>query len=258
MRLLALSGKKPEAIKFGDEFVATQVADARKKIDEATIPVAKEKADKILEAVRAASIINTASAFFRAKDYELAANRAEEVLRADRNNNAALLLLGDIAITTKQWDKALGIYRELLNQNKRHFVAGNNLAWILAEQKNDPLGALAVVEEIRLGVGNKPIDPERLPADFLDTIGVVYMKLNRSDRFQEMRSIFDAATKRYPGDPRMYLFLGQAQAALGERSKALESLDAATRLAGTKNGLPAEQNKVVIQKAAAALQKLRS
>ncbi len=258
IRLLTLSGMKSDAVKFGDEYVTKQVADARKKIADAASQLPKADADKLLDTVRTAAILNTASGFFRAKAFDLAANRAEEVLKTDRTNNPALLLLGDIAIANKEWDKAMAIYRELLNQNRRHFIAGNNVAWILAEQKNDPVSALAVVEEIRKGSGDKLIGPERMPADFLDTIGVVYVKLNRSDRFAEMRTLFEAATKRYPSDPRMFLFLGQAQAALGERSKALESLDTATRLAGAKNGLPDDQNKGVIDKAEAARKKLHS
>jgi predicted Zn-dependent protease len=258
IRLLILAGKRPDAIKVADEFVTKQVTDTRKRMQDSFQPVPEEEAKKRVENVRAAALLATGSGFFRARAFDVAEARAVEILKGNPAHTAAMLVLGDIAVANKQWDKALAVYREVLKQNQRHFIAGNNLAWILAEQKNDPAGALVVVEEIRKGAaGDKPIGPERLPADFLDTIGVVYLKLNKSERFAEMRTIFEAAARRYPADPRMYLYLGHAQAALGERSKALESLDAATRLAGTKNGLPEDQNKAVIDGAEAARKKLR-
>jgi predicted Zn-dependent protease len=73
-----------------------------------------------------------------------------------------------------------------------------------------------------------------------------------------MRSIFEAAIRRYPADPRMYLYLAHAQAALGERSKAIENYDAAIRLASTDCPLPPEQAKAVLQAATQARQKLQN
>jgi hypothetical protein len=55
----------------------------------------------------------------------------------------------------------------------------------------------------------------------------------------------------------MFLFLGQALTATGEKSRALENLDAAIRLAGLKNGLPDDQNERVIQEARAARMRIR-
>src|SRR5262249_28041766 len=131
--------------------------------------------------------------------------------------------------------------------------------WILAEMKNDPASALAIVEEIRKARdGDRAVAPERLPADFLDTIGVIYVKLNRADRNQEMRAMFEAAVKRYPTDPHMHLYLGHALAATGERSRALAAFDEAIRLAGTKNGLPDDQNKAAAASAEAARKKLQN
>jgi predicted Zn-dependent protease len=258
VRLLIETGKKPEAVKFADDFVLKQVADARKRVADSAAPLEPAEADKYIDNARTKATLNAVAGLVRGKVYDEAEKRTDEILRAQPRHNGALLVTGDIAIATKQWDRALAAYRELLKENPRHFLAGNNLAWILTEQKNEPAAALAVVEEIRKGRGtDKPISPERLPPDFLDTLGVVYLKLNRPDRFAEMRTLFEAAAKRYPTDPRMFLYLGHAQVANGERSKALESFDTATKLAGAKNGLPADQNKAVIDGAAAALKKLR-
>jgi hypothetical protein len=56
----------------------------------------------------------------------------------------------------------------------------------------------------------------------------------------------------------MYLYLAHAQAALGERSKAIENYDAAIRLASTDCPLPPEQAKAVLQAATQARQKLQN
>ena len=82
------------------------------------------------------------------------------------------------------------------------------------------------------------------------------MKLNQPERFTEMQRMFEAAARRYPIDPRMYLFLASASAALGEKSKARENYNLAIKFAGRKNGVPEDQNKKVIQKAEAGLKKL--
>lgn len=259
IRQHCLTGKKGDAIKEADEFVAGHVAQARKRVADSAAPLSKADADKMVDEARAAALLDTATAFFRGKSLDEAEARTLEVIKSNPKHVAALLVLGDLAIANKQWDKAVAAYRQVLAQNPRHFIAGNNLAWVLAEYKNEPVAALAVVEEIRKGrAGESPIGPERLPADFLDTIGVVYLKLNSSERFSEMRTLFEGAVKRYPGDARMHLYLGHARAANGERSKALESFDAAIRLAKAKNGLPEDQKKTVIDAAEAAMKKLRT
>jgi tetratricopeptide (TPR) repeat protein len=255
VRLLAASGKKPEAAKVADALMAKQVAFARDQVE-----AAKKRADKdnppptpaqeadLIDGIRAGTLMQLAAAFNQAGATDEAAARADEALKIRPNNAAALLLRGEVAIARQEWDAALAAYREILKQNPRDFVAGNNVAWILAEKKNDPAAALAIVEDIRKGRhATQPIAPERLPPEFLDTLGVVYTKLNRSDKFPEMRSVFEAAARRYPSDPRMLLYLAKAFAETGERSRALDTLAAAAKKAGEKNGLSDEQNKTVME-----------
>jgi cytochrome c-type biogenesis protein CcmH/NrfG len=56
----------------------------------------------------------------------------------------------------------------------------------------------------------------------------------------------------------MYLYLAHAQAALGERSKALENYDQAIRLASNNCPLPPDQVKAVLHAATQARQKLQN
>jgi tetratricopeptide (TPR) repeat protein len=257
--LLAKDGKKSEAVKVGDDLVARMVADARKKLSEQDPPLPPAEFEKKLDDYRGGALLTAAAGFLRGGAIDEAESRAREVQKSFPTAERVLLMLGDIALARKNWDEAIKVYDQIVKAQPRHYVAGNNLAWILAEKKNNPAAALALVEEVRKGrAGDKPISPGRLPPDFLDTIGVVYLKLNRPERLTEMRGMFEAAVLRYPGDPRMYLYLGHALAGLQNRQRALEMFDVAIRLAGSRNGLGDEQNKTVIDAAEAARKKLQN
>ena len=258
VRLLAIDGQKGEAVKVADGLVANREAEARKRLAAIVPPLAAADADKIVAEARGSALLAVAGGFFRAKALDDAESRLRDVLKAFPDLTSVRLSVADIALSRKEWDKALALYREVLKQTPRHFVAGNNVAWILAEIKNDPVAALAIVEEIRKARGDRVVAPERLPADFLDTIGAIYVKLNQPARSAEMRTMFEAAVTRYPTDPRMHLFLGHALAATGERARAVRSFDEAIRLAGTKNGIPDDQNKAVSAAADAARKKIQN
>jgi predicted Zn-dependent protease len=262
IRLLSLTGKKDEAAKVADDLASRRAGDARKQAAAAAPPLPPAEVDKIADRARGGALFTAATALTAAGAFPEAELRAREALKLVPERLDITMLLGDIAIGRKDWDAANTIYTEVLKTAPRYTrdynVAGNNVAWIRSEIKNDPLGALALVEEVRKGRdGGRPIRAERLPPDFLDTLGSVYLRLNRADRFPEMRTTFEAATRRYPTDPRMFLYLGHALAATGERSKALEAFDEAVRLTGTDNQLPAEENKRTREAADAARQKLR-
>jgi tetratricopeptide (TPR) repeat protein len=258
IRLYAVNNMKDQAVKAADEFIARAVEDAGKALAKRDPALTKEEAERVLKDTRANATLDVVAAFFRARDVAEAEKRAQQVLSTHPKATVALMFLADCARVQNHWDQALSTYLKVLKESPRHFVAGNNAAWILSEQKNDPAAALAIVEDIRKGAnGVRPIAAERLPAEFLDTIGAIYMKLKDADRMTEMRSLFDAAARRYPSDPRMLLYLGHAQAQVGEKSKALVSLDAAIKLAGEKNSISPEENKRVVEAAEAEKKRIR-
>ncbi len=259
IRLLALTGNKAEAVQLADRFVSQQMAAAKKRLGEQQPPLPPAEQERQLDAARNELLLLVATAFHKGNAPEEALVRLREVTGRDPNHLGALLLLGEIALAAQRWDEAIAAYNAVLKSQPRHFVAGNNLAWILAEKLQQPDRALLIVQEIWKGRGGvKPVAPERLPAEFLDTIGVIYKKLNRTDLFAEMRTIFEAAVRRYPADPRMYLYLADAQAGLGERSKALENYDMAFRLASGKTALPPDQVKMVLDGVAEGRKRLQN
>lgn len=257
IRMLSLTGNKPEALKIADQFVADRVAAVRKlapTIKPAPTPAEIEKA---VDLARGTALLVTASGFFRANVFDEAENRLREVRKTFPTSERPALMLGDVSIVKKDWATAEAIYRELLKQNPQNFVAGNNLAWILSEIKNKPEEALVLVESMRRPrAGGRAIGAERLPADFLDTIGAVYVKLNRTEKFPEMQVLFENAIRRYSMDPRMFMYLAHAQAAMGERTRAMENYRIAIRLASGKNTITEEQSKTTLKSSEEALKKL--
>jgi hypothetical protein len=152
------------------------------------------------------------------------------------------------------------LYEKVLNKDPKHAVAGNNLAWILATQTNNPERAYAVLQQIRRGrFSDKPAPAERINPEVLDTLGLVYQKLAKPELYPEMRDVFEAARKRYPLDPRMTFFLGEAFAGLGEKKRAQEMYDATVLQADAKarSTLSLPQRQEVLQAVQVAQQKLR-
>ena len=130
----------------------------------------------------------------------------EAVVRAQPENRKAVLALGAAYAKLGRHGSAIEVLEPLVKQSTTDYISRNNLAWVLVAKRNQPDLALAVVDEVRKGSGPTPVAAEKLPPAFLDTIGLVYQKLARPDKYPEMQAMFEAAVKRYPNDPRMYLY----------------------------------------------------
>jgi Tfp pilus assembly protein PilF len=257
IQLAKADPKSDAAVKKADEFVAKQVEAGEAQLKAAKPAPTPENAAKFRSLVRGTVMLQTATAFSRARNFPEAKKRVDVVLKEMPDSPAALLIAGDIAMIEQKWDDAAAVYQKRLDTDKRDFIAANNLAWVLAEKKNNPTGALKLVSDVRASRGGKPVGAERLPADFLDTIGTVYLKLNDANKFPEMRDTFEGAVKRYPTDPRMHSFLGQAYAAIGDNTNAVKSLKTAVRLASdpTVKAVSAGQKEEAKKAAEAALKK---
>jgi tetratricopeptide (TPR) repeat protein len=71
-----------------------------------------------------------------------------------------------------RYDDAVVLYQQVLEEDSRHALAMNNLAWLLAMHQNKPEEALAWLKKAEEIAGPAP--------DLLDTLGLVYLRLGQS------------------------------------------------------------------------------
>lgn len=128
-----------------------------------------------------------------------------------------------------EYDKAIDLYRSIYEKFPGNMTAGNNLAYLLAQERGEVGAALAIVKQVRQGrYSRKPLPGDRLPWDLLDTMGIVFRGARQYD---EAVNLFTEAARRYTDEPRLYLHLGRAYAGMKQYRLAIDSLTRATRLA---------------------------
>ena len=82
----------------------------------------------------------------------------------------------------------------------------------MVKEKNQPARARALVDQVSKGkFSRQPIEPERLPLELLDTIGVVYRANNLKE--ESIQMFKQATASRYAREPRLLFYLGVAQMA---------------------------------------------
>lgn len=239
---MAAVGDIDGAKKAADEFIQIRSEQRKKQLSEIKPPPAnsiaakdwpKRMKDSQEDAERTAQI-EIAAMFFRAKRYAECQTYAQASIKTKDDYAPGLLLLGDSALAKKEYVEACRFYRAILEKSPRHLIAANNLAYTLSENLNKPDEAMQVVEKFRKdAAGDKPLSTDRLPAAMLDTLGVVYLKLKQPEKFKEMKDIFESAVQRFPRDPRMHLYLGQACIELGFKNQALPYLKTAEKIVTT-------------------------
>jgi predicted Zn-dependent protease len=263
---LALEGKIPEARQLAETMIKARVkkfADelAARKPPAGTDP--KEWEKQIQKAIDDAPLelaVRFAQAFGQAQAWDEAEVWVKRVLDKRPDAELVLLIMGDIHVARKAWQPAVDAYAKVLAKNKDNAVAANNSAWVLAAKLNKPDEAYQIIQSFCLGRhSQKKMAGDRLRPEFLDTLGVIYQKLGKPELYPEMRDLFEAARKRYPSDPRVYLYLGNAYASLQERNKAQEMFLTATALSGptAKNSLSVTERQEVLDAVKEAQKKLQ-
>ena len=266
VRLLAEGKELAQARKLADTFIDEQIARERKRLDSEK-PKADADAEKVekarqlrLDQTRLNLQLQMILALMRGKAWSEAETWMNQLLAKHPDNQAMLLLLGDTYVSQSMWEKARPVYEKVLAKDKTHAAAGNNLAWILAKHFNNAPEALRIAQELRKGrFSHKPISGDRLRPEFLDTLGVIYTKMNKGSLYREMRDVFEAARQRYPHDPRMFMYLGHAYAGMGETDRAEQLYASAVGIA-RKSGrqyLSPEKCQEVIVEVEAAQKKLK-
>lgn len=210
--LLALEGKPQESQQAADRFVG-QPIDAAKAF---ALAQGFAQFDNQPEAKRwALAALTTAKAEQQAGPNLFLGNMAMQA-HAATGNKLALA-------------EARDYFAAVLKVAPRDFIAGNNLAWLLATEFGKAAEAVRVVEQTR---GTTPI--AQLPITFIDTMAEAY---RRAGEFQKASDVLEAALAAHPEENLLKFHLGMS---LGHISRAPEARQLLKEvLAGT---LSAEQD----------------
>ena len=178
--------------------------------------------------------------FVRGKAYNPARKLGQYALRLTKGSSAVTvrMMLAEICLQQRQatGDKVLlpearEHYTAVLQEQPQNLVAANNLAWLLAEELNEPQAALLLVRKIR-----DQIPDERLPVSMIDTFILVYRKLGLMN---EALLLTEAALARHPEAALVHYHAGFVYAELGKPDRAKSALDKALQL-----GLSADRTTV--------------
>lgn len=263
IRILARSGRRLEAERTADAGVSnilkglqeTLQAEARtwssdRSNEDVEKQVAARKNARANQEV--ALILAVAGAYQAAEALDLAETWTRRALAlaaklSDADRPAALsraeLFLADLAVQRSEKatspearkaavDQAIDLYAAVWQRQPGHPVAGNNLAWLLNQERKEPEKALAIMQQVRTGrYSKKLVSGDRLPLDLLDTFGAIY---HSAKQYEEGIALFKEAVKRYADEPRVFLHLGRLYGGLQQRRLALDYLNKATRLATEK------------------------
>jgi tetratricopeptide (TPR) repeat protein len=289
LRLLVLSNKTDEAVKLAEGYLAEQGKEFKEALarELAKLPPPKDDKDKEQRAkeekeaalIQESTLLLALAGGFQGgealEQAETWAQRAKALAEKVSEPNRARvlqpvnLLLADINLTRGQGEsspvqrtaalnKAVELYRGIYESAPGDLVSGNNLAWLLDKERGEKEAALAIVQQVRLGrYSRKPISGDRLPMEFLDTLGEVYHDANQNE---EAVNTFKEAMNRYPNEPRVYLHLGRSYLGLRQFRLAAENLTKAQRLANEKaaaTGDPTRKAKLLAVAAAARKEQQR-
>jgi predicted Zn-dependent protease len=96
--------------------------------------------------------------------------------------------------------EARDLFAAVLDKHPDDFVSGNNLAWLLAVDFDQPAEAVKIAERARAAA---PVD--KLPTTFVDTMAVVY---RRAGEFSKAANLLEGALNAHPEENLFKLHLG--------------------------------------------------
>jgi len=182
------------------------------------------------------NLLAAGRASFIAGDFPTAARLADQVLVARSDDVEALMLAADtetrVGLASEDathFEKAVTLYERLLEKDKTSTAAANNLAWtqgVLLGKESKALEGL--LRRVPAATSPSPM----VSTDILDTIGTLYMRMNRLD---QAREYFEAIIHRDQSNAVANFRIGQILDRQGRRDRAEQSFARAKQLAPTEN-----------------------
>ena len=257
VRCLALTGQAAETRAVRAQVhsaIQSRLLARKERVAEAEWPALTQHAER----EKQAATVMLAQGLIQGKAWEEAQIWLQTVLDITPDYEPALLALGDLhlerlaaaAAPTERADaaqQARAALSRVYQQRQGHLIAGSNLAWLYATELKNPEEALRLAQEVRQNRFTRQPQPvELLPAELLDTFGLVYAQLARPELQKEWRAMFETACRRYPQDARMAAHLAQACRAGGDAAAAAAHTATAKRLLGqpTSPLTPAQKQRV--------------
>jgi uncharacterized protein (TIGR03790 family) len=155
-----------------------------------------------------------------ARDDRQAARAAfEEAIAVDGKHLVALQNLGSLYELDGDHEKAIAIYRKILDINPKDPAALNNLAYALAVREDKPAEALPLAERALLLAPRNPV--------IADTVGWIKYLL---EDYGGAIKLLEPAAKALPGNAEVQFHAAAAYAAAGRVSDAANALKAAEAL----------------------------
>jgi tetratricopeptide (TPR) repeat protein len=177
-------------------------------------------------------LLKAARGFAEVGRHEDAARWARIVLERDQTYAPALLILADslrvqAEIGVRGWDhdkvrESLRAYRAVLRQQDDNLTVVNNIAWLELKALDLPKQAFESALPLRAVQ-----DRVGLPADFMETLGAVYIGVGR---FEDARRMLNEAIRTAGPRPGFYIHLALAHHGLQQPEMAEKCLLKAAEL----------------------------
>jgi len=153
------------------------------------------------------------------KDEDKAILEYQKILEKNPDQTAAHMMLGKIYSLKKKFDLSEQHYRAVLQINPDLTQAANNLAYLLAEHRNEYDEALKFALKAR---NQKPQDP------FIkDTLGWIYFKKGLYDNAVKLLT---ESAEEIPDNATLHYHLGMALYKKGDKEEARQNLEKALKI----------------------------
>ncbi|MBL8822239.1 MAG: hypothetical protein JNJ77_06585 [Planctomycetia bacterium] len=179
----------------------------------------------------------------RAGELQEARDMNSRALTLCEDHDVANLLRGDICVLQLKQEslhtsarktlaqQAVSAYAQHYRQHKGHPLSGNNLAWVMAQELNEPQEAYRIMQEVRKGNRYlEPISGACMSLELLDTMGIIYQKLSKPDLIRERIELFESAMSRYQSEPRVAVHMANAYLAAQKHQLALQAFQQARKI----------------------------
>lgn len=238
IQLAARQGRKSDYQPLSAKLLARFDADNSSAIQ----TVGFRNAAKSVNRQKADMLCLLTQGLIRAGDLSEAREMNAKAIALCEDHDVAHLQRGDIGVLLLKQEpvhsatrktlaqQTVAAYAQHYRQHKGHPLSGNNMAWVLAQEMNEPLEAYQIMQEVRKRNQYLEAVPGAcLSVELLDTLGIIYSKLSKQELAKEQIELFESAITRYQKDSRVAVHLGTAYLAAQKYQQALDAFQLARK-----------------------------